>query len=273
MARAATTAASAHREAAKERFLEGRRALVTGGDSGIGQGVCYELAARGAAVAINYVGASDEAQRMAAEIGAAGGKALPVAMDVASESDVQRAFAQVREAFGGIDLLVNNAGIEHEYLLVDMPFDAWRKVIDVNLTGAFLCAREAARTMLAQGARGTIVNMSSVHEQIPWERFSHYCASKGGMRLFTQSIAKELAPHGIRVVNVAPGAVDTPINKSVLEDPEASAKVLEEIPLGRWGHVRDIAGAVAWLASDNAGYVTGATLFVDGGMTLYPRFA
>jgi NAD(P)-dependent dehydrogenase (short-subunit alcohol dehydrogenase family) len=254
------------------RLLENRRALVTGADSGIGQGVSYELAAHGAAVAINYVGGSEEADRMVGEIQAAGGRALAVPMDVSSEADVQRAFAAAKEAFGGVDLLVNNAGLEHPYLLLDMPLQAWQKVIDVNLTGAFLCAREAARMMRAENSPGVIVNISSVHEQIAWERFSHYCASKGGMRMFAQSIAKELAPLGIRVVNVAPGAIDTPINKDVLESPEASAMVRAEIPLGRWGHVADVARSVAWLASEQASYVTGATLFVDGGMTLYPRF-
>jgi glucose 1-dehydrogenase len=254
------------------RLLDGRRALVTGGDSGIGQGVCFELAAHGAAVAINYVGIPDEAQRMAREIEQAGGKALAVAMDVSSETDVQRAFASAKEALGGVDLLVNNAGLEHPYLLVDMPLQAWQKVIDVNLTGSFLCAREAARMMRAEGSGGAIVNISSVHEQIAWEQFSHYCASKGAVKMFAQSIAKELAPLDIRVVNVAPGAIDTPINKDVLASPEASAKVQGEIPLGRWGHVQDIARAVAWLASGQASYVTGATLFVDGGMTLYPKF-
>jgi glucose 1-dehydrogenase len=257
---------------ADARLLDGRRALVTGGDSGIGQGVCYELASHGAAVAVNYVGAPDEANRMVAEISAAGGKALAVKMDVASESDVQRGFAEANDAFDGVDLLVNNAGVEKPFVLLDMPLETWQKVIDVNLTGAFLCAREAARTMRDRKTPGVIVNISSVHEQIAWERFSHYCASKGGMKLFAQSIAKELAPLGIRVVNVAPGAVDTPINKSVLENAEESAAVLGEVPLGRWGHVEDIANAVCWLASDQASYVTGATLFVDGGMTLYPRF-
>jgi glucose 1-dehydrogenase len=254
------------------RLLVGRRALVTGGDSGIGAGVAFELAAHGASVAINHVGAADEAQRMAAEIEAGGGRAIPVPMDVSDEQQVSRGFALAREALGGVDLLVNNAGVEHPYLLLDMPLDAWRKVIDINLTGAFLCAREAARMMRDAGDGGAIVNISSVHEQIPWERFSHYCASKGGMRLWAQSIAKELAPLGIRVINVAPGAVDTPINKDVLADPEQSAAVLAEVPLGRWGHVDDIARAVAWLASGQASYVTGATLFIDGGMTLYPRF-
>jgi glucose 1-dehydrogenase len=254
------------------RLLEGRRALVTGGDSGIGAGVCFELAAHGASVAINYRGAADVAERMATQIGDAGGRAVGVQMDVSSEDDVRRAFGEAKDALGAIDLLVNNAGVEQEHLLLDMPLDAWRQVIDVNLTGAFLCAREAARAMRDSGSRGAIVNISSVHERIPWERFSHYCASKGGMMMFAQSIAKELAPLGIRVVSVGPGAIDTPINKSVLADPQESAKVLAEIPLGRWGHVDDVARAVAWVASDQAAYVTGATLFVDGGMTLYPRF-
>lgn len=254
------------------RLLDGRRALVTGGDSGIGQAVCFELAAHGAAVAINYVGSPDEAQKMVGEIEGVGAKALAVQMDVASESDVQRAFAAAGETLGGVDLLVNNAGVEHPYKLLDMPLEAWQKVIDVNLTGAFLCAREAARAMRDQRSPGTIVNISSVHEQIAWERFSHYCASKGAMKLFAQSIAKELAPLGIRVLSVAPGAIDTPINRSVLENPQESATVLAEIPLGRWGHVSDIARAVAWLASEQASYVTGTTLFIDGGMTLYPRF-
>jgi glucose 1-dehydrogenase len=254
------------------RLLSGRRAIVTGGDSGIGQAVCFELAAHGASVAINYVGSPDAAQEMVGAIETAGSKALAVAMDVSSEGDVQRAFATTAEAFGGVDLLVNNAGVEHPYELLDMPLEAWQKVIDINLTGAFLCAREAARTMRDRKSPGTIVNISSVHEQIAWERFSHYCASKGGMKLFTQSIAKELAPLGIRVVSVAPGAVDTPINKKVLENATESATVLSEVPLGRWGHVADVAHAVAWLASEQASYVTGATLFVDGGMTLYPRF-
>ncbi len=258
---------------ADARLLDGRRALVTGGDSGIGEGVCYELAAHGACVAVNYLAAPDQAQRIAGEIGEAGGKAIAVQMDVSKEADVQRAFGEARAAFGGVDLLVNNAGLEQKHLLLDMPLSAWQQVIDVNLTGAFLCAREAARIMRDTKSPGAIVNMSSVHERIAWEHFSHYCASKGGMMMFTQSVAKELAPLGIRVLSVGPGAIDTPINKAVLDDPAESAKVLNEIPLGRWGHVDDVARAVAWLASDQAGYVTGATLFVDGGMTLYPRFS
>jgi glucose 1-dehydrogenase len=254
------------------RLLGGRRALVTGGDSGIGKGVCYELAAHGAAVAINYLAAPDEAERMAGEIRSAGGEAVAVKMSVSSEQDVERAFGEAKQALGGVDLLVNNAGLEQQHLLLEMPLSAWQQVIDVNLTGSFLCAREAGRMMSAASSPGTIVNITSVHERIAWERFSHYCASKAGLAMFAQSIAKELAPLGIRVVNVGPGAIDTPINKSVLEDPEASAQVLAEIPRGRWGRVEDVARAVAWLSSDQADYITGATLFVDGGMTVYPRF-
>jgi glucose 1-dehydrogenase len=262
---------SLHHEAA--RLLPGRRALVTGGNSGIGQGCCYELAAHGAAVAINYVGPADVAEQMCTEIEAAGGRAVPIPMDVADEASVRDGFAAAREALGGLDLLVNNAGVERPFELVDMPLAEWQKVLDVNLTGAFLCSREAARMMVGETGPRAILMMSSVHEVIPWEQFSHYCASKGGMKLFAQSIARELAPHGIRVASVAPGAIATPINAGVLADPEAKQKVVDEIPYGRWGEVADIARAVAWLASEQADYVVGSTLFVDGGMTLYPNFS
>jgi glucose 1-dehydrogenase len=254
------------------RTLTGRRALVTGADSGIGEAIAFELAACGASVAINHLADSSDADAMVRLIEAGGGKAMAVQMDVSAEEDVRRAFAATRKAFGGLDLLVNNAGLEKPFKLVDMPLEWWQKVIDVNLTGAFLCAREAARIMVDDKARGAIVNITSVHEQIPWEGFSHYCASKGGEKLFAQSIARELAPHGIRVVNVAPGAIATPINADVLADPKAKKAVEDEIPLGRWGEVDDVARAVAWVASEEASYVVGSTLFVDGGMTLYPRF-
>ena len=245
------------------RLLENRRALVTGGDSGIGRATAFELAAHGAAVAINHVGDSAAADAMAAAIERAGGQAVPVQMDVSREDDVQRAFAQTVEALGGLDLLVNNAGLQEPHELAEMPLESWRKVIDVNLTGAFLCCREAARVMDS----GTIVVNTSVHELLPWKRFSHYAASKGGLRLFVQSIAKELAPR-IRVCSVAPGATKTPINEGADHDDEES---LAQIPLGRWAEPGEIARAIAWLASDQAAYVVGSTLYVDGGMTLYPR--
>jgi glucose 1-dehydrogenase len=253
-------------------LLTGRRALVTGADSGIGQGIAYELAAHGAAVAINHVGDGATARAMAEEIEGGGGRAIAVQMDVSRENDVARAFGEAREAFGGVDLLVNNAGIEKPYELVDMPLEAFAQVIAVNLIGSFLCAREAARMMLGDDVRGAIVNITSVHEQIPWKSFSHYCASKAGQKLFGQSIARELAPHGIRVVQVAPGAIETPINRDVLANPRAKAEVLEEISLGRLGTVDDVARVVAWVASDQADYIVGSTIFVDGGMVLYEGF-
>ena len=254
------------------RLLGGRRALVTGADSGLGQGIAFELASHGAAVAINHVGDSSVADAMVEAISAAGGKAIAVPMDVSSEDDVATAFASAKDALGCVDLLVNNAGVEKAYALVDMPLEEWQRVIGVNLTGAFLCAREAARGMLADEAHGTIINITSVHEQIPWKEYSHYCASKAGEKLFAQSIARELAPHGIRVVNVAPGAILTPINRDVVGDEKAREEVESEIPLGRWGEVDDVSRVVAWLASDAAEYIVGSTVFVDGGMTLYPRF-
>ena len=255
------------------RLLTGRRALVTGGNSGIGEGIVLELAAHGACVAINHVADSSRAEALVAAIEAGGGRAVAVHGDVTSEDDVRRNFADAARAFGGrVDLLVNNAGIEKPFALTEMRLAEWQRVIDVNLTGAFLCAREAARGMLADELRGAIVNITSVHEQIPWKQYSHYCASKAGEKLFAQSIARELAPHGIRVLNVAPGAIATPINRQVLADMEAREEVEEQIPLGRWGEVEDVARVVVWAASEQAGYVVGATIFVDGGMTLYPRF-
>jgi glucose 1-dehydrogenase len=254
------------------RLLTGRRALVTGATTGIGRGTALELAAHGAAVAVDYRGKDEEAREIVDLVEGAGGRAVAVQMDVSVENEVKRGFAQAREALGGIDLLVNNAGVEAPFELVDMPLDEWNRVIGVNLTGVFLASREAARIMRDDDTGGTIVMVSSVHEEIPWKQFSHYCASKGGVKLFAQSIARELAPHGIRVVSVAPGAIETPINRDVLDDPEQKREVLEEVPLGRWGEVPDVAQAIAWVASEQASYITGTTLFVDGGMTLYPKF-
>jgi glucose 1-dehydrogenase len=251
--------------------LQGRRALVTGASSGIGRATAVRLAAEGAAVVVNFVGGPDAADEVVREIAAAGGQAIAVAADVSVEAQVGAMFGRAREAIGPIDLLVNNAGVEAPFALVDMPLEEWQRVIGVNLTGPFLCSREMARA-LPEGARGVIVNVTSVHEVIPWERFAHYCASKGGLKLFAQTIAKELAPRGIRVVSIGPGAILTPINRQLVQDPRERARVEAEIPLGRLGEPEEIAAAIAWLAGDEAAYVTGATLFVDGGMTLYPGF-
>jgi glucose 1-dehydrogenase len=263
---------SFHLYPAQARLLEGRVALVTGATGGIGRATALELAAHGAAVAVDHRDDAGTAHQLVDAISAAGGRATAVALDVTDEDSVISAFASARETLGTVDLLVANAGVESPFCLVDLPLEEWRRVIDVNLTGAFLCAREAARGLRAAGAPGTLLFMSSVHEVIPWPKFSHYCASKGGMKLFMQTIARELAPHGIRCVDVAPGAIATDINRAVLTDPEQQQAVLDEIPYGRWGEADDVARAVAWLASAQADYVVGTTLFVDGGMTLYPNF-
>ncbi len=253
--------------------LSGRRALVTGSATGIGRSTAKRLAADGASVIVNYVGPPDQAESAVKEIEGEGGRALAIAADVSNEEQVQAMFAQALEELGGpIDLLVNNAGIEKPFNVVDMPLEEWNKVIAVNLTGAFLCTREAARGMTKAGIPGAIINVSSVHEVIPWREFSHYCASKGGMKLFMQTVARELAPQGIRLVNVAPGAILTPINQDLIDDAEKRKAVEDEIPLGRTGKPEEIAAAIAWLASPEADYVVGSTLFVDGGMTLFPKF-
>ena len=253
--------------------MAGRRALVTGSATGIGRASVLRLAADGATAIVNYVGPSDGADEVVEEVARAGGHAVALEADVSSEEQVQAMFARASQELGGpIDVLVNNAGIEKPFRLVDMPLEEWNKVIGVNLTGAFLCAREAARGMIAARVPGVIVNISSVHEVIPWERFGHYCASKAGMKLWAQTIAKELAPSRIRVVNIAPGAIATPINKDVLEDDVMRRAVEAEIPWGRFGRPEEIAAAVAWVASPEGEYMTATTVFVDGGMTAYPGF-
>jgi glucose 1-dehydrogenase len=255
-------------------LLEGRRALVTGGNTGIGKACCERLAREGASVCVNYYSDQQraDAEKIAAELERAGApRALAVQGDVGSEPDVVRLVTAAAEQLGGLDILVNNAGIEKQIPLLEMPLEEWQRVIQTNLTGAFLCLREAGKVM-AQGGGGTIVNMSSVHEFIPWPGFAHYCASKGGIKLLMETAARELAPKQIRLVNIAPGAIVTPINQFVLDDPEQKHAVESEIPLGRMGDPEEIAAAVVWAASGEASYVTGTTIVVDGGMSLYPKF-
>jgi glucose 1-dehydrogenase len=254
-------------------LLEGRRTLITGASSGIGKATARRFGAEGASVCVNYYSDAEKpsADAVCTEIDPAGKRAFSHRADVGDEAQVTAMVAAVVDRFGGIDVLVNNAGIEKEVATLEMPLDLWNAILRTNLTGAFLCLREAGRHMAAQKS-GVIVNMSSVHEFIPWPGFAHYCASKGGMKLLTQTVAREWAPLGIRCLNVAPGAIATPINSFVLDDPEAKHMVEEEIPLGRFGRPEEIAGAVAWAASDQAAYVTGTTLVMDGGMSTYPRF-
>ena len=254
-------------------LLDGRRTLVTGAASGIGKATALRFGDEGASVCVNYYADSEKAaaDEVCAAIDPSGARAFSHQADVGDEQQVIALVGAVVERFGGIDVLINNAGIEKMVPTLEMPLDLWNAVIRTNLTGAFLCLREAGKQMVAQ-KRGVIVNMSSVHEFIPWPGFAHYCASKGGMKLLTQTVARELAPQGVRCVNVAPGAIATPINNFVLDDPKARSAVEEEIPLGRFGQPEEIAGAVAWVASDQAAYVTGTTLVVDGGMSTYPKF-
>lgn len=253
--------------------LAGRRALVTGAASGIGRATAVRLAADGADVIVNYSRSAQLARELVEQLEQDGARALAVKADVSAEEDVIGMLERARSELGGpVDLLVNNAGIEKPFPLIEMPLDEWRRVLDINLTGTFLCTREVARALVAEKQCGVIVNVSSVHEVIPWPHFSHYCASKGGMKLFAQTIARELAPHGIRVVIVAPGAILTPINTDLIENPGKRKQVEEEIPWGRMGRPEEIAAAIAWLAGPEAEYVTGTTMFVDGGMTLYPGF-
>ena len=248
--------------------------------SGIGAGVARALALAGAKLAINHPNTPEPAARVVEEIRASGGTAIALGADVSSEEQVQRMYTDLFEAFGTIDILVANAGLQKDSTLVKMSLAEWQFVLNVNLTGQFLCAREAAREFIRRGvnpdrsiAAGKIICMSSVHEVIPWAGHCNYAASKGGVMLMMKSMAQELAPHRIRVNSIGPGAIKTPINRMAWETPEAEAGLLKLIAYERVGLPEDIARAAVWLASDESDYVTGITLFVDGGMTLYPGFA
>ncbi len=260
--------------------LKGQKALVTGANSGIGEGVALALGAAGAAVVVNYVSNPEGAQAVAEKIKAGGTDAVAIRADVSKEAEVQAMFQEMYRAWGTIDILVNNAGLQRDAPFPEMTLEQWNFVLGVNLTGMFLCAREAAREMIRRGVRpeisraaGKILCMSSVHEKIPWAGHVNYASSKGGVMQFVQSLAQELAPHQIRVNSIAPGAIQTPINRSAWETPDALRALLKLIPYGRIGLPEDIGKATVWLASDDSDYVHGQTLFVDGGMTLYPEFA
>ena len=260
--------------------LAGQKAVVTGANSGIGQGVALALGKAGADVVVNYIQADDEASRVVDQLRGSGVKSFAYKADVSSEIDVASMFDRTVKEFGTVDILVNNAGLQRDSAFQNMTLDEWNKVLGVNLTGQFLCARAAIREFLRRGvvpsvsrAAGKIICISSVHQVIPWGGHANYATSKGGIKLLMESMAQELAPHHIRVNAIAPGAIKTPINTSAWNTPEALKSLLTLIPYGRIGEPDDIARAAVWLASDESDYVVGTTLFVDGGMTLYPGFS
>lgn len=265
---------------APQRILEGQKAIVTGANSGIGRGVALALGQAGADVVVNYVSGEDAAQAVVDEIRRSGSDAHAIKADVSSESEVAAMFDEMIQRFGTVDILVNNAGLQRDSAFKDMTLAQWNTVLGINLTGQFLCSRRAVAEFLRRGvvprvscAAGKIICMSSVHQQIPWAGHANYATSKGGIKLLMESMAQEFAPHRIRVNGIAPGAIRTPINTSAWSTPEAYKSLMTLVPYGRIGEPEDIARAAVWLASDHSDYVVGTTLFIDGGMTLYPGFA
>ncbi|MDX5564758.1 SDR family oxidoreductase [Streptomyces sp. ID05-04B] len=270
----------APRDVIPAHLLRGQKALVTGANSGIGLATAVALGRAGADVVVNYVAGQEEADKVAEEIRSYGVRAAAYQADVSDEDQVVAMMNRMVEEFGTIDILVANAGMQRDAAFTEMTLAQWRKVLDVNLTGQFLCAREATKEFLRRGvvpevsrAAGKIICMSSVHQVIPWAGHVNYAASKGGVQMMMETLAQELAPKKIRVNAVAPGAIRTPINRSAWDTPEAREDLLRLIPYDRVGDPEDIAHAVVGLASDLMDYVVGTTLFVDGGMTLFPGFA
>ena len=262
-----------------QKLLRGQKALVTGASSGIGRAVAIALGHAGADVVVNYVSGADDAEAVAEEIRRCGSKAITIKADVSKEEDVLAMFAEMIRAWGTIDVLVNNAGIQQDAAFHELSLAQWNRVIGVNLTGQFLCSREAVREFRRRGVRkevscaaGKIVCVSSVHDIIPWAGHVNYAASKGGVAMMMKSVAQEVAPHRIRVNSVSPGAIRTPINTAAWSTPAAYADLLKLIPYRRIGEAEEIGRAAVWLASDESDYITGTTLYVDGGMTLYPGF-
>ncbi|TXK37019.1 SDR family oxidoreductase [Pontibacter qinzhouensis] len=263
----------------KEKRLQGQVALVTGSSSGIGQGIAISLAQDGAKVVINYHSDEDGAKDTLQQIEKDGGEAIIVKADVSDEKEVTQLFDKAMQKFGRLDILINNAGIQDDASLLEMTMDQWQKVIGINLTGPFLCARAAAKVFVEQGvqekiskAAGKIIYISSVHDIIPWSGRVNYTTSKGGVMMMMKTLAQELASHKIRVNSISPGAIKTDINKQDWDSKEGEKKMLAQIPYGRIGEPEDIAKVASWLATDEADYVTGATIYVDGGMVLYPSF-
>jgi glucose 1-dehydrogenase len=261
------------------KVLKGQKAIVTGANSGIGRGIAVALAHAGADVLINYVSQPEAAEQAVVEGNHCGSHVIAYRADVSDEAQVRAMFDRAVAEFGTVDILVNNAGLQQDAPFEQMTLAQWNRVIGVNLTGQFLCAREAVREFKRRGVRkhvscaaGKIICISSVHEVIPWAGHVNYAASKGGVMLMMKSIAQEVAPYRIRVNSICPGAIRTPINRDAWDSPQAYAELMKLIPYKRIGEVEDVARVAVWLASDDADYVHGASLFVDGGMTLYPGF-
>ena len=246
--------------------LQNKVAIITGAGTGIGKGIALRFAKEGAAVTIDYVGAPDNAAQVVQQIEKDGGKALAVEADVSKQDQVQQLVDQTVQKFGRLDIMVNNAGIEKKVPFLEIPLDLWEKTIAVDLTGPFLGSQIAAKQMVKQGGGGRIINISSVHEDMPMPTNAAYCAAKGGLRMLMRTICDELAPHQITVNNIGPGAIDTPMDAPLKEHPELMKQLLAEIPLGRMGRPEDVANLAVFLASDEAAYVTGSTYFIDGGM-------
>src|ERR1700731_4711507 len=262
------------------KLLTGQKALVTGANSGIGKGVAIALGQAGADVVVNYVDGDDAANAVVEVIRKSGAKAYAHKADVASEDQVAAMFARMKQEYGTTDILVSNAGLQRDSAFHEMTLAQWSKVLGVNLTGQFLCAREAVREFLRRGivpevscAAGKIICMSSVHQAIPWAGHANYAASKGGVMMLVETLAQEYAPQRIRVNGIAPGAIRTPINRAAWETKQAYDALMTLIPYNRIGEPEDVARAAVWLASDDSDYVVGTTLFIDGGMSLYPGFA
>ncbi len=246
--------------------LKNRVAIVTGAATGIGQGIATRFAKEGASVVVDYVGTPDRPKETEDQIKAAGGKTIAVAADISDPGQVENLINQTLQEFGRLDIVVNNAGIEKKFDLVDYPYAEAKKIIDVNLLGPFLVMQAGAKQMIKQGGGGRIINISSVHEDLPMPTNAIYCASKGGLRMLMRTAAVEFAKHNITVNNIGPGAVYTPIDADIQAQPELEKSLMAEIPLNRWGRPEEIAGLAVYLASDEAGYVTGSTYFIDGGM-------
>jgi len=262
------------------KILPGQKALVTGANSGIGKGVAKELAKAGADVVINYVVNPDSANELVDELKKEGVNSFAFKADVSNEDEVIKMFEETTKQFGTVDILINNAGLQRDSAFEEMTLEQWNKVISVNLTGQFLCAREAVKEFKRRGVKkviscsaGKIIHISSVHEVIPWAGHANYAASKGGVMMLMKTIAQEVAPYRIRVNSICPGAIRTPINTKVWETPEAYDNLMKLIPYRRIGETDDIGRVAAWLASDQADYINGTGIFIDGGMTLYPGFA